>query len=280
MEFKIKSLIIFLIMFSINVFAQKMPGEYIKPINELNVFKDIGLKIKPKSGYLEHYFIDSVASGPMDISLSVYDYTDEKTNTVTNQWFELTMETESMGKYSIKILTEKGLLQGEPLKIQFKLREYIPFELPLDDTMNKQFVKKNVLDSKEKSKSEATFIKNDKIRLDGKEYNVKVYKAVIDSETVEYALLEEKDIRMFGIGYFKSKEFKMYLKGSSENSVSVFPSKVPLLDAITNIYKMNVQFLKQEEEKEKALAEEKKIEGDLPDDDPINKLNNILKKNE
>lgn len=280
MEFKIKSLIIFLIMFSINVFAQKMPGEYIKSINELNVFNDIGLRIQPKSGYSEHYFIDSVSSGPMDLTFSVYDYIDEKNNVATNQWFELIMETGTLGKYCVKILTEKGLFQGELLKIQFKLREYVPFELPLNDSTNKQFIKKHVFDMKEKSKAKAIFVKNDKLRLDGKEYNVKIYKAVVDSETVEYALLEEKDIRLFGIGYFKSKEFKMYLKNSSENSVSVFPSKVPLLDAITNIYKMNVQFLKQEEEKEKALVEEKKLEEDLPDDDPINKLNNILKKNE
>ncbi len=276
-----KIIILSFLLIAVSVFsANKMPGEYLEN-NDINkIFKEAEFRGVLKNGNYEVYSVVSNTFDAKEIKFSVFD--DPKTPAL--KWLEMTIDSYSSGKTTVKMLGSKGLLKGKLKRFQIKYSKHYPFEIDLsknksiEKNMTKSFLKRG---EKEILKDEK-FVKNDIVVISGKKYKVKVYK--IENRNIEYALLSDKDTKVLGIAYFKQKKgLSLYLKELGDNSLSIFPKKVPVLDFINRISQMNEAFMREEEMRKKALEREKRLEAEKKDDkvdkdDPIEKLNKMLEK--
>jgi len=277
----IKIIILSFLLIGISVFsANKMPGEYLEN-NDINkIFKEAKFRGVLKNGNYEVYSVVSDTFDAKEIKFSIFD--DSKTPAL--KWLEMTIDSYSSGKTTVKMLGSKGLLKGKLKRFQIKYSKHYPFEIDLsknksiEENMTKSFLKRG---EKEILKDEK-FVRNDIVVISGKKYKVKVYK--IKNRNIEYALLSDKDTKVLGIAYFKQKKgLSLYLKDLGDNSLSIFPKKVPVLDFINRISQMNEAFMREEEMRKKALEREKRLEAEKKDDkvdkdDPIEKLNKMLEK--
>ena len=270
-----KSILILIALLTFNLYAQKMPGEYINsnPINK--ILKEIEFRGDKKGGNYETYSIVGVPNAKEMKFLIVDD------NKTTQKWFEMSVTTLSSGKIVLKLLTSKGLLKGKLLRLQLKYSKYYPFELDLSKNLNiqKEIGNSLIKNDFEKFKKERKFLRNDIVKISGKKYKVKVYKILRNKKEIEYALLEKEKSKIWGLAYLKVKGGSaMYLKDLGENAVSVFPRKVPKLDFMGKIMKMSEDYINREKMRKKALEREKKMEseGEEQKDDPIEKLNKMI----
>ena len=273
-------LIFFIIITTISIYSlEKMPGEYIESERINEIFKETDIRGSQKNGNYELYKLSGGNLSGSTIKFSIFDDPSK-----VLKWLEITIKTQQGIKVTTKILTDKGLLKGTPKRMMIKYENYYPFELDLSknkivqEETRKSLIKK---DNKEILKKQK-FIKNTVVRISGKTYKIKVYKVYDKKKNIdmEYALLDDKDTKVLGIAYVKQKNgTNLYLKEIGDNAVSIFPKKVPKLDFFNKISQFSESFMKQEEKRKKALEREKKLEGEEVDkDDPIKKLNEMIKK--
>ena len=279
-------LIIFLfLLVAVTIFsANKMPGEYLES-NEVNkIFKEAEFRGTLKSGNYEVYSIVSDTFDAKEIKFSIFD----NVKTPALKWLEMSVDTYSSGVTTVKLLGSKGLLKGKLKRFQIKYAKHYPFEIDLtknkriEQNMTKSFLERGTKEILKNKK----FIRNDFVKISGKKYKVKVYKIETKDKRkeIEYALLEDKDTKVLGIAYFKQKKgLGLYLKELGDNSLSIFPKKVPILDFISRISQMSESFMREEEMRKKALEREKRLEAEKKEnkvdkDDPIEKLNKMLEK--
>ncbi len=281
----IKFIVFPFLLITISIFSiNKMPGEYLENNDMNKIFKEAEFRGVLKSGGYEVYSIVSKTLDAKEIKFSIFD----SVKTPALKWLEMSVDSYSSGRTTIKILGSKGLLKGKLKRFQIKYSKHYPFEIDLSKNKRiEQNITKSFLEreSKEILKNKK-FIRNDFVQISGKKYKVKVYR--IESQDkknkIEYALLEDKDTKVLGIAYFKQKKgLELYLKELGDNSLSIFPKKVPVLDFINRIFQMNEAFMREKEMRKKALEREKRLEAEKKEnkvdkDDPIEKLNKMLEK--
>ena len=279
---KTKKIIIILSLIISNIiFAQtKMPGEYTSNEELDKIFKELDFRGDLKSGSYELYNVVSRTLEVDEIKFSIFD-DDSK----VLKWLEINVKTFDSGNIVSKVLTDKGLLQGKLKRVQIKYSKYYPFEIDL--TKNKSLKKrltKNLVKGKEKEiLKDRKFVKDSTIKISGKTYKIKVYEIKNKNNDIEYAILSDEDTKLLGLAYLKNKKgVSLYLKELGNNSLSIFPKEVPMLDFMSKISQMSESFIQYRERKEKALKRERELEkedkNDLKDDDPIKKLNKMLEK--
>ncbi len=268
-----KLISILIVLFSITLYANKMPGSYNNFKKSSKFIRDLGLRVQPKDGAFEHYYLEVKRKGSQTIKINlIYSvFNDKKAN---SQWLEMTLKSKKWGRNSFKMLYSDGLLQGNIKRLMLIIKAYNPFELPLDSILNKDFAEKEF--GKNTPKIKFNFIRNGKVTLNNKEYNTRVY--TNKTKEIEYAILDDKDTEIFGMVYAKTPEMEMFLKGFGHNAVSVFPKKVPILDFLNNLSAMGKVLSQNKIEKKKAETEEEKIENGGKDkiEDPIDRLNKML----
>lgn len=281
----IKFMVFPLLLIAISIFsANKMPGEYLENNDMNKIFKEAKFRGVLKNGNYEVYSVVSETLDAKEIKFSVFD--DVKTPAL--KWLEMSIDSYSSGRTSVKILGSKGLLKGKLKRFQIKYSKHYPFEIDLSKNKEiEQNVTKSFLDRGKKDiLKNKKFIRNDFVQISGKKYKVKVYGIETNGKKnkIEYALLDDKDTKVLGIAYFKQKKgLELYLKEVGDNSVSIFPKKVPMLDFINRLSQMSESFMREKEMREKALAREKRLEAEKKEnkvdkDDPIEKLNKMLEK--
>ncbi|MBN2694149.1 hypothetical protein JXR93_05760 [bacterium] len=268
-------IIILSLFITLTIFAnnQKMPGSYIAPVkDDLKIVEQIGIRVDPKPGAYETYFIDNESLGPTTMTFMVILDSEGK------KWLELDIDSERTGKYQLKILHKERFMGDDFERLQLKFQHYQAFELPINDT-NKDLMKEQALIKNVKSKLKEEFVKKDMVKIKDKEFEISQFRVTTNSGVIEYSLLKEEDSAIFGITLLKTKDSKLILKEFGFNAVSNFPSKVPVLGIIGNLGKMSDEFIKQEKEREKAEEEERALESST-DDDTIDKLNQMMKDKE
>jgi len=274
-----KSIIILFLLFSTIAFSvEKMPGEYMNNNSINNLFKDIDFRGDLKDG---HYEVYSVVSRTLEVDEVKFSIFDEESKVL--QWMEIAVKTLDRGNITSRLLTDKGLLKGKMTRIQIKYAKYHPFEIDLSKNpkVTKNISKSFLKNGNKTRLKDQKFIKNSSIKISGKTYKTKIYRVKNEKEDVEFALLDSKDTKVLGLAYLKNKGgVSLYLKDMGSNGLSEFPKEVPVLDFIGRMSQMSESFIKEKNDKEKALEKEKKIEEEenkIDKDDPIRKLNNMLK---
>lgn len=274
-----KFIIFLYLLTSILLFSkERMPGEYLRGKEVHELLNDIDFQGDFKNGNYEIY---SVVNSDLEFNEMKFSIFDDESKTL--KWLEVSLTSNDNSVVVSKMLTTKKLMEGKLKRIQIKFDKYYPFELDL--TKNKK-IDENVTKSflKRKTKTlikEQKFLRDDTIKISGKTYKIKVYQIKKQNKDIEYALLDPKDVKVLGLAYFKQKNgTNLYLKDLGDNSLSVFPKEVPMLDFINKISEMSEGFLKEKESRKKALEREKKLEkeDEIDKDNPIEKLNKMLEK--